>query len=230
MAGTGVTWFHSIPLPDGTVTNGVRRLDVLRREADAVFTMPLDGKTVLDIGAWDGFFSFEAERRGAKDVLATDHFCWSGPGWGTKAGFDTAHTALRSKVRTKDVDVFDLDPAVEGTFDIVLFLGVLYHLKNPYGGLEQAARMAREVLVIETQTACNRVSEPVMRHFANTDLNGDPTNFFAPNIACLKSVLSEIGFRRVDVAQHPGYGTLHGRVLRKLWRWNKDRHIIHARR
>ena len=42
---------------------------------------------MLDIGAWDGFFSFEAERRGASRVLATDHFCWSGEGWGTKAGF-----------------------------------------------------------------------------------------------------------------------------------------------
>jgi hypothetical protein len=51
--------------------------------------------------AWDGFFSFEAERRGAQRVLATDSFCWDVGGWGTKAGFELARRALGSKVEDK---------------------------------------------------------------------------------------------------------------------------------
>ena len=81
-----IKWFHSIPLRDGIVTPGLdNSMDKL---GQVCLPADLTGKSVLDIGAWDGFFSFQAERNGAKRVLATDHFCWSGPGWGTKAGFD----------------------------------------------------------------------------------------------------------------------------------------------
>src|SRR6185437_10792367 len=95
-----ITWFHSFTLPDGEAMAGQKPADVLRQEADVIFRHPVAGKSVLDIGAWDGFFSFEAEKRGAARVLATDHFCWSGPGWGTKAGFDYVHGKLGSKVET----------------------------------------------------------------------------------------------------------------------------------
>src|SRR4249920_1793425 len=89
-----INWFHSLTLPGGENTAGVKSAEVLGVEADVVFRHGVTGKSVLDIGAWDGFFSFEAERRGAARVLATDHFCWSGEGWGTKAGFDYAHGRL----------------------------------------------------------------------------------------------------------------------------------------
>jgi|SRR5689334_10255674 len=120
----GIRWFHSFRLPDGTQINGRVALGDLKRKADAVFSEPVAGRSVLDIGAWDGYYAFEAERRGARDVLATDHFCWSGPGWGTKAGFDYIHSTTGSRVRSLDVDVFDLDPQVLGVFDVCLFLGV----------------------------------------------------------------------------------------------------------
>src|SRR5471032_474924 len=88
-------WYQTIDLGHGIVTPGVDdtplRLDRLDIPAS------LTGQTVLDIGAWDGFFSFEAERRGAARVLATDWYAWHGVGWGTnqgKAGFELAHAAL----------------------------------------------------------------------------------------------------------------------------------------
>lgn len=213
-----ISWFHSIDLP-GATTRGLKPLSALKQEANAIFRYGVAGKSVLDIGAWDGFFSFEAERRGAASVLSTDHFCWSGPGWGTKAGYDYAHAALKSKATSIDVDLPDLDPAKLGRHNIVLFLGVLYHLKDPVRGLELAASVCDDLLVIETATALNNLNEPAARYYPGSELNGDDTNFWAPNVACLEGMLSDIGFKRVETTLHP------------LWRKNASgaqRHITHA--
>ena len=110
----------------------------------------LAGRTVLDIGAWDGFFSFEAERRGAARVVAADYYAWHGIGWGThqgKAGFTLARECLGSRVEDLDIDVMDLSPERVGTFDVVLFLGVLYHLRHPLLALERIASVTRELLI-----------------------------------------------------------------------------------
>lgn len=198
-----IKWFHSLTL-NGEVMPGDRPADILEREAAAVFAHPLVGKSVLDIGAWDGYFSFEAERRGAARVLSTDHFCWSGPGWGTKRGYDFAHEALGSKCESLDVDVFDLDPKVHGTFDVVLFMGVLYHLTDPYGGLRKAAAMTDDLLIVETVTAQNQNNEAVLQYYENDSLDGDKSNYFAPNTKALAGMLREIGFSRVEIVRNPG--------------------------
>ena len=117
-------------MPDGRLTPGVSNT---ARYAERLQWPDLAGKTVLDIGAWDGYYSFEAERRGASRVVATDHYCWSGDGWGTREGFDLAHRLLGSRVEAIDIDVSEIRPETVGTFDIVLFLGVLYHLPEPLG-------------------------------------------------------------------------------------------------
>jgi tRNA (mo5U34)-methyltransferase len=210
-----ISFFHSFERLD---IKGVADPALLRQYADTIFsTCPVEGKTVLDIGAWDGYYSFEAERRGAARVLATDHFCWSGPGWGTKAGFDYVHGQTRSRVESHDVDVFDLDPTKLGTFDAVLFLGVLYHLKDPFGGLEKAAAMAGDCLIVETQTDMNDTDEPVMRYYLGSELNGDGTNFWAPNILCLENMMRELGFRRFDTWVWPAPAKS-GRVIMHGWR------------
>ena len=113
-----IRWFHSIDLGGGTITDGYKSHVMLRDEAEIIFRHGVSGKSVLYIGAWDSFFSFEAEGRGASEVLATDHFSWSGPGWGTKEGFDYAHKRLQSSVLSLNVDTFDLDPRILGQFDI----------------------------------------------------------------------------------------------------------------
>lgn len=81
----------------------------------------LSGNTVIDIGAYDGFFSFEAERRGAARVLATDRFCWEGTGMTDGEGFKIAHRALQSRVEVKRIAVEDISPATVGLFDVVFF-------------------------------------------------------------------------------------------------------------
>ena len=197
-----IQWFHSIDL-GYEVTSGFKQLDLLRAEADVIFSYPVAGKTVLDIGAWDGFFSFEAERRGASRVLATDWFCWSGPGWGTQAGFNFARAALGSRVEDREIDVPNISPETTGMFDVVLLSGVLYHVKDPLGIIEKVAAVTRECLVIETAVALVNVAEPAMALLHVLDRNKDPTNWWAPNPACVMEMLKVSGFKNVLVGQHP---------------------------
>src|SRR6188474_225563 len=144
-------WYHTIDLGQGVVTRGVDNTPV--RLPRVQLPEDLSGRSVLDIGAWDGFFSFEAERRGAARVVACDYYSWHGTGWGTgqgKAGFQLAREALGSKVTDVDADVMDLSPERIGTFDVVLFLGVLYHLPNPLLALGRVSSVACNFLVLET--------------------------------------------------------------------------------
>ena len=197
-------WYHTIDLGSGVVTKGVddtpARLPLLRLPAD------LSGQSVLDIGAWDGFFSFEAERRHAKRVLATDHYAWHGRGWDTgkgKAGFELARRVLASRVEDCDIDVLDLSVDRVGTFDLVLFLGVLYHVPNPLLALERVAAVTSRCLVLETVVDMVGISRPAAAFYPGKELNGDPTNWWGPNHAAVCGLLSAVGFTRVDVVTPP---------------------------
>lgn len=191
-------WYHTIDLGQGIVTKGVD--DTPIRMARLDLPASLAGKTVLDIGAWDGFFSFEAERRGAARVVATDHYSWHGTGWGTgrgKAGFELAREALASKVDDVDIDVMDLAPERVGTFDVVFFLGVLYHVKHPLLALERVASVTRGLLILETVVDMVGVARPAMAFYPGRELNGDPTNWWAPNDGAMHGMLQAVGFERV---------------------------------
>ena len=112
--------YHSIELPGGVVVEGFQSVGQLRRRC-ALFPIPQDlrGRRVLDIGAWDGWFSFEMERRGAS-VVAVDAI--------PNPAFLEAREMLGSKVDYVVEDVCRLSPERIGRFDIVLFLGVLYQI------------------------------------------------------------------------------------------------------
>ena len=214
-----IQWYHSFDFGDGEMVTGRRPLSGLRRDSETIFSEPVLGKSFLDIGAWDGYFSFEAERRGARDVLATDHFCWSGPGWGTKSGFDYAHKKFGSKVRSLDIDPFDLDPEKIGIFDFVLFSGVLYHVKNPLGALEQVFKVTGEVAVVETEVDELQNPNAVLRFYLGRELNNDPTNYFAPNYKGLENMLREVGFKafKFTPSQFPP-GVIRGRTCVHAWK------------
>jgi len=196
----GVNWYHQIDLGDGIVTPGVD--DTANRMAPLELPADLRGKSVLDIGAWDGVFSFEAERRGASRVLATDSYCWNGEGWGTKEGFDTARRILGSGVEDFEIDVMDLSPERVGTFDVVLFVGVLYHLRHPLLALERVASVSADLLVFDSHTAMSEERRPVMLFYPGTELNDDPTNWWGPNPPVVEAMLRDVGFRQID-RKHP---------------------------
>jgi tRNA (mo5U34)-methyltransferase len=209
-----VNWYHQIDLGDGIVTPGVD--DTPSRMAPLELPSDLSGKSVLDIGAWDGVFSFEAERRGAGRVLATDSFCWSGEGWGTKEGFLTASRILGSRVDDLEIDVMDLSPERVGTFDLVLFVGVLYHLRHPLLALERVASVTGDQLIFDSHTAMIEESDPVMLFYPGTELNDDPTNWWGPNPPAVEAMLREVGFRRIERV-HPEL-IQDGRLILHAWK------------
>jgi tRNA (mo5U34)-methyltransferase len=188
-------WYHTIDLGGGIVTRGVDDTPV--RLARLGLPDSLAGRTVLDIGAWDGFFSFEAERRGASRVVAADYYSWHGGGWGTKDAFRLARAARASKVEDQDIDVMDLSPERLGTFDVVLFLGVLYHLRHPLLALERVASVTRDLLILETVVDMVGIARPAVAFYPDRELNRDPTNWWGPNVPAVEGMLRAVGFARV---------------------------------
>jgi tRNA (mo5U34)-methyltransferase len=166
-------WFHSIDLGDGVVTKGSRSLQAISKKADVVFKHGVAGKSVIDIGAWDGAYSFEAERRGAIRVLATDFVCWGGASGKRKRSFDFAKQSLGSCVEEQIIDVPQISVDTVGRFDVVLFLGVFYHLKHPFLMLERLAPVATEMLILDTETALDDEDRPAMVFFPGKELNND---------------------------------------------------------
>ncbi|HET7224173.1 MAG TPA: DUF1698 domain-containing protein [Candidatus Eisenbacteria bacterium] len=214
-------WWHRIDLGNGLVTPGrddtARKLKLIR--------MPerLDGKSVLDIGAWDGFYAFEAERRGAARVLAIDWDSWGHGGWGSKEGFDLAHEALNSRVESRVMDAMELSPERVGMFDLVLYLGVLYHVRHPLLALEKVFSVTREQLVLETHAVFG-YRKPVLEFYPGTELLGDATNWFVPNPAAVEGLLRAAGFRRiVPVLRPTSLAYRLGRSVRAALRGAKDR-------
>lgn len=192
-----IKWFHTIDLGNGIATPGAgaspQRLQMLRLPED------LTGMTVLDIGSWDGFFAFECERRGAKRVLATDSYCWSGNGWGTKDGFNLARRALGSRVEDLEIDVLDLSPERTGVFDLVLCLGVLYHMRNPLLALERILSVTGRRLILDTHVDLLTIKRPAIAFYSDNELNDDPTNWCGPNPAAVEAMLKTVGFSRVEI-------------------------------
>ncbi len=167
------------------------------RTAEKFATMHLPdliGKTVLDVGAWDGYFSFAAERLGASRVVAVDTYAWRRPGG--KDGFDYARQALNSAVEDLEVEVLDVSPETVGRFDVVLFLGVLYHMRHPLLALERMASVTKELLVVETLVDMTFLRAPAVA-FYPWKLQGDETNWWGPNRAAVLGMLRSVGFEHV---------------------------------
>jgi tRNA (mo5U34)-methyltransferase len=165
----------------------------------------LTGRSVLDVGAWDGFFSFEAERRAASRVVAVDSYCWSGEGWGTKAGFELARRILGSKVEDHESEVLDLDPARLGRFDVVFCFGVLYHMRHPFLMVERVAALASDLLILETHVDLLDVAKPAMAFYPGAELNQDHSNWCGPNHAMVEGMLRDVGFREVRIHHEERY-------------------------
>jgi len=197
-------WFHTIDLGNGIVTPGIDQSWAKLQLLD--FPESLEGKTVLDVGAYDGFFSFEAETRGATRVVAADDYCWSHPAdpMTNGEGFDIARWARRSTVEKRWIPVEDIGPETVGMFDVVLFLGVLYHSPDPLGYLRRVHSVCAGTLILETHVDGLDYDRPMMVFYPGDTLNNDASNFFGPNRLCVEAMLREVGFRDVRLVSHHG--------------------------
>jgi tRNA (mo5U34)-methyltransferase len=204
-----IDWWHQIDLGQGIITPGPDQSALKMTFWD--FPDSFAGKTVIDIGAWNGAFSFEAERRGASDVLATDHFCWSGPGSDGKPGFDLAKSVLNSKVRELNIAVEDLSPETVGTWDYVLFLGVFYHLPDPIAALPRLYAITRQTLIIETLLDGTFLNFPAMVYHGGID--GRRVIKFVPNEAFIVAALRDLGFKSVDAKPAYYHDTIDNRPV-----------------
>lgn len=172
-----------------------------------LFALPdLTGKSVLDIGAWDGYFSFELERRGAKRVLAVD--VWDE---GSLQAFLFARDMMKSNVEYLHIDAHDLSPATVGTFDIVLCAGLLYHLRHPLLGLERIRSVTKERLILETGSLIPAVHEwiPQITFFPG-DKEAHEHRWHRvqgafPTRSWVQFALRAVGYSRVDIRYTPSF-------------------------
>jgi tRNA (mo5U34)-methyltransferase len=248
-----IIWYHSIDLGDSQITRGAKSAETLEVETQRL-NLPdtLEGAHVLDIGAWDGYFSFEMERRGAASVTALDSYswstdrprylkykssvtppevllppdesgCWDPVGLPGRAGFDKAREALNSRVKPVVGDFMTIDLDRLGQFDIVLFLGVLYHLKDPFLALKRLRQITRDVVVIETGVAVlpGWSEERLWLFIEGSELGGDASNWWLPTPTGLLAMCRAAGFTDLQViAQpaeydppNPGYRLHFGRMV-----------------
>jgi tRNA (mo5U34)-methyltransferase len=200
--------YHSFRLPDGRLLRGAMTIEyqMLRLES---FGLPADllGKRALDIGPWDGHFTFELERLGA-ELTAIDYVDLD--------TFRALHRAFRSNARYLRMDVYELDAGTLGVFDVVLCLGVLYHLKHPLLALEKICAVTRGICVIETfvidaeawnQGAASPV--PVFEFYERGELGGQLDNWCGPSVSAVVALARAAGFARAEVRGMSGnYATV----------------------
>jgi tRNA (mo5U34)-methyltransferase len=217
----GLPWHHSIDLGGGVVTAGNKSLSNCAGEANLIFDrVDLSGRTVLDVGAWNGFFSFEAKRRGASRVLATDSYCWSHPRIRGREAFDLARSALGVDVDAREIDVANLSVEAVGEFDVVLYLGIFYHRYDAIEALARVAGLAKHVLIVETHLDLRDIDVPAMAFYPGTELNNDPTNWWGPNEHCMQALLLGHGFNEIEISAHPAG---HNRAIFHAWRSTEAR-------
>jgi tRNA (mo5U34)-methyltransferase len=211
-------WFHNLHLPDGTQTAPDHALgDFPRYKWNALAPhLPerLDGWTALDIGCNAGFYSFELARRGARvtGIDVNEHYL-------AQARWAAHAFGLDGTVEFRWMQVYDLARGTE-RYDLVLFMGVFYHLRYPLLGLDVVARRVGRLMVFQTLTTPGLEVYPDLgdHHiddrapllepgwprlaFVERRFAGDPTNWWVPNHAAVLALLRSSGMR---VRAHLGH-------------------------
>jgi tRNA (mo5U34)-methyltransferase len=202
-------WYHRIELPGGVVTPGFAP----HRAESYRIPERLDGLTVLDIGAWDGYWSFEAVKRGAARVLAIDDFSddvgigVQHPRW---TNFDLCREALgipESVLERKQWSAYDIDQL--GMFDVVFCFGVLYHLRHPLLVLDKIAEITRKTAYFESAILDYYSpykgglghgypdDERVMEFYPGNEYGKNKGNWWVPTLRCLGEMVHAAGFPNV---------------------------------
>ena len=192
-------WYHAFRFDDGTEIPGVLPVEVsLRRYSKFPIPDDLTGNRLLDIGAWDGWFSFEAERHGAQ-VTAIDMV--------EMENFHTVHRKLESGVIYRELDLFEIPRAHLGKFHYVFFLGVLYHTKYPLLALEIVCGVTLDTAIVESYVTDSATWEehrneiPTLEFYEAEELGGQLDNWCGPTVGCLIAMSRAAGFARIEVLE-----------------------------
>jgi tRNA (mo5U34)-methyltransferase len=214
-------WFHNLHLPDGRQTAPDHPLgdfpSVKWRQIEPFIARNLEHWRVLDVGCNAGFYSFELARRGA-DVTALD----IDRRYLRQARWAAERYGLADRIEFRQGSVYGLARSHE-QFDLVLFLGVLYHLRHPLLALDILRQITRGQLILQTLTAPGASTSDTPRDiglmerealiddnwprmaFIEHSLANDPTNWWAPDPACVEAMVRASGFRVVTRPGHEIY-------------------------
>ena len=192
-------WYQRIRLSDELYTPGSVKSE--KRLQRIQLPMDLRGKSVLDIGCNEGFFAFEAERRGAAYVLAIDSDEMA------RKKFHIVKHLLKSNVEFSFLSVTDLDECKVGRFDVTLFLSVFHHLKYPFLALDKVAAVTSEMAIMEFLVAgMDGAEEPLV--FQRMTERGRRS--LLPTRRFLLETLERSGFAKVDIVTSYWKKPLHG--------------------
>lgn len=183
-----IDWYHEFDFGNGLVarsrTGDIEEHRTLWRFVEAELdAVDFAGRRVLDVGCWDGYWSFYAERRGAESVLATDDMSQN---WADESGLMLARELLGSSIDVKtDVSVYDL-VRLDRRFDIVLCLGLYYHLVDPFYAFAQIRHCCHpETLVVLDGNATIGIRPDTYR----VEPDGRTTSRFLPTPESLTTLL-----------------------------------------
>jgi SAM-dependent methyltransferase len=230
----GRTCYHRYEVEDGFSTPGEYfELDPKTCLDELGVPATLTGLRALDIGAWDGPFTFELEHRGA-DVTALDI---QNP---DVTVFNAVKAIKHSHARYVQGGVYEASPEALGTFDLVLFAGVYYHLKNPVVALQRIRRLLKDdgLFFIEGAAATDYMADqlvnalgvskktaaetadiidhlPISYFDTEQRIYGDWSNWFFPTTRCLEVMMQDSGFRNVtlELKRNGIYNYSHRRLM-----------------
>lgn len=195
------SFFHMLPLAKDTYPVFLKGGLTFRLLDQVKMPLNLEGKRVLDLGAADGFYSFEAKARGATDVLALENSYWN-EGDGLKK-LDYMSRYYELHIENQVIDVNELTINDVGAYDMVFCLGLYYHLRDPFRFFRNLRRIVKERLFISGRT----ISMPLYNPFPEQQgkaasycmLSDTGFGKWTPNIPCLMDMLRMAGFEQVQV-------------------------------
>ncbi|MEO8256009.1 MAG: DUF1698 domain-containing protein [Acidobacteriota bacterium] len=231
-------WHHSIDLGDGVVTPGSKTPHHIWDELRRLRLPDMAGRSVLDVGAWDGYYTLHAEHFGASRVVALDHYAWSidfpkaaaymarqlaggqpirafhavpelwdPVGLPGKRGFDLVSRLRSSRAEAVVDDFMTMDVQRLGTFDVVLFLGVIYHLEEPLRALRRLRQVTRGVAVIESEAVVLHSGDGPLWQFVDAaQMHDDPTIWWVPTAEGLRAMCLAAGFASAEIVAGPPPG------------------------
>lgn len=199
-------WHHSIDFGNGVASKGNGSLPYITAQGESLFSgLTLSGRSLLDIGAWNGAFSFEAKKRGASRVVASDDYCWNNHVFKGRETFDLGLSMNGLDIEALNIDVPEIVPEMVGTFDVVLFSGVFYHLLEAVHLTKRIASCATHILILETHQDFLESDKPGMVFYPGQTLYGDGSNWWGPNPHAMYEMLKEFGFEHVFYQDSPHY-------------------------